>query len=201
MKETNDIEVIYDYNNDILSALFKLFQLCLKQYIQLPNKISTAQKEIENLQNSIQDHRSEYIRTRSKDTKDKAIENRKDMIRHSVCLELDKQESKELDGFLEKLVKPISAILQSPYLDDICSNISEITMFYILSVYFLSLESDVCRHYSEPIRSFFVEYDLWLLMIVESSSNRTHTLCLRAWSIIYTFMGWEMESNSGMKFV
>lgn len=68
-----------------------------------------------------------------------------------------RREKEELNGFLRDLINPLSCIINSSFVTDICGNITTITLFYIMSVLFYSSEhNDIMSDYTDHIYPFIV---------------------------------------------
>lgn len=127
--------------------------------MELPVLQQKSEVIINNCKKNISYYRSYYCQTHDPSFVTKAQSDIYTMRSQRILYERYLRESDELNDFLQKLTEVVSWLISSPSVRDICGNISILTLFYILSVYFFCLENyDVMKQYVESIFPFLSEY-------------------------------------------
>ena len=124
--------------------------------MEIQQQIDTLSYAITKSKNYIQFCRQKYMETQ--DPKYKCVEEYKqEMVVKRMYSERYSRESEALCAFLKEMTDVISYILNSSFVFT-CSEVTLLTIFNVLSVYFYSLENhEVMGHYEEHIYSFIKE--------------------------------------------
>lgn len=114
-------------------------------------------KEIEFCKGIIIRLYKEFDATRNMDLIDEVKRLKYRMFKARCDWECYRREKEELNDFLRELINPLSCIINSSFVTDICGNITTITLFYIMSVLFYSSEhNDIMSDYTDHIYPFIV---------------------------------------------
>ena len=172
-----DIELINNEKNCIIASLFKLFKLCLVNYHELPKRVEKEEENINIYKSWITEYREEYEKTGNEELRNYARKQREYMIDCRIRKEGYTREIEEMQIFLNELTGVISAILSSPLVELICGDLSIITLYYIFSVYFFSVENyeiDPMKNYEECIYKLLLVYVIQSLFIHWNSLEFTY---------------------------
>lgn len=112
-------EPFLEYEDCIISTLFKLFKLSLKQYVEIEDQIQVLYDSIQMHKENIQELHHRYRNTHNDALKEFSQQERCKMFVNRVKLELFYREQQALPAFLEALASPIEALLKSDHLDDV----------------------------------------------------------------------------------
>ena len=163
--ENSRLESFFAYEDCIISTLFKLFKLSLKQYVEIEDQIDVLTNSIQLHKENIQELHHRYRLTHDDTLKESAQQERCKMFVNRVKLELFYCEKQALPDFINALLSPIEALLHSDHLDDvqngysdhvqICREMGLLTFFNISSVFFYILPYEELNNYRENIHTLF----------------------------------------------
>ena len=153
----------------ILSSFFKLLLLCCRNYYTIPDRMAEFQRVYPQWQQEILDLKEGYLSVRKipcegqeerlaqiAEEAMKLQERLQSAAVENACLEYERP---ELLGFIQKLVEMVSVLLSSSYVHDLSSRIDLYTLFYIASIFFLSIEHDQTYvNIDKPIYDFLWQY-------------------------------------------
>ena len=112
------------YEDCIISTLFKLFKLSLKQYVEIEDQIQVLTDSIRMHKENIQELHHRYRLTHNDALKELAQQERCKMFVNRVKLELFYREKQALPDFIKALLSPIEALIRSDHLDEVLNGCS-----------------------------------------------------------------------------
>lgn len=150
------IDFFFASENNILTSFFKLLVLCCRKYVSLSADMAEQQRQIDDLKPVIRQLKEQYLQTRDEACVVQASEVKQKLLFAKVRYVCLKNEQPALQVFIESLIDPLTTLVNSELADDMCREVNLYTLFYIASLYFVSLRDlEVLRPVNDSLGPFF----------------------------------------------
>ena len=127
----------------------------MHQYVELPTHLAKERARIVQHKQNILAYREQFIATRLPALIRLAEEEQEEVLTCRRMIARYERETVALREFLEALLQPVTTITKSPFLEDICSNVFLLTMFYIAAAFFFMFDhKDEMYNYIETLYNF-----------------------------------------------
>ena len=154
------IDFFFTSENNILASFFKLLALCCRKYLGLSADMNEQQSQIDDLKPLIRQLREGYLQTHDEAYIAHAEEVKQKLLFAKVRYVCLRNEQPALQVFIESLIDPLSTLIKSELADDMCRVINLYTLFYIASLYFISLRNpEVLRTVKDILDPFFWKWE------------------------------------------
>ena len=114
-------EAFLNHQSSILSLLFKLFKLSLKQKRDLPDAINRCDWEINEYKREIEEMRFQYEQTHSIECLNRARELHESMIDKYAKREIYLRDADPLTSFIDMLWSHMDTIIHCPFIEEVAS--------------------------------------------------------------------------------